>query len=167
MKRLVSIALLCLAAGLVIANLRTTVKPVSAALTAPGAPSYQDMARREASAAGIPPDLFVNQINQESGFNPNAHGGSGEIGIAQFMPETAKGLGIDPADPHQALHAAAQLMARYYQANGKDYAKALAGYNCGGGCLSHALKVGGEQWGCHIPQSTQRYIWLIMSRRVC
>jgi soluble lytic murein transglycosylase-like protein len=167
MKRFFGIVFLCLVAGLVIANLKTDVKPVSAALTAPNATSYQDMARQEATAAGIPPDLFVNQINQESGFNPNAHGGSGEIGIAQFMPETARGLGIDPADPHQALHAAAQLMARYYQANEKDYAKALAGYNCGGGCLAHAVRVGGEHWGCQIPQSTRQYIWLIMSRRVC
>lgn len=35
----------------------------------------------------------------------------GAVGLMQFMPETAKGLGIDPTDPKQSIHGAAQLMA--------------------------------------------------------
>jgi soluble lytic murein transglycosylase-like protein len=124
-------------------------------------------AREQAANAGIPADWFVNQIEVESHFNPDARGGSGEVGVAQMLPSTAAGLGVNPYDPRAALRGAAQMMARYYHQYGDDYAKALAGYNCGGGCLQHAVVAGGISWGCYVPGSTRSYIWEIMSERVC
>ena len=43
---------------------------------------YVAIARQDAIDAGIPPDYFVRQINQESGFNPNAVSPAGAVGIA-------------------------------------------------------------------------------------
>src|SRR5260221_5127827 len=95
------------------------------------------LARADALAAGISPDLFVKQINQESGVNTNETSPTGAEGIAQFEPGTAAGLAIDPWNPVSALQGAAQLMARYDQKYG-DYAKALAAYNGGTGYLGGA-----------------------------
>jgi hypothetical protein len=127
---------------------------------------YQAMARADAEASGIPTDLFVRQINQESGFDPKAVSPAGAQGIAQFMPATAKGLGIDPWNPVQALKAAAKLMAAYYKSYG-SYQMALAAYNCGPQCLANARKLGGSSWGCYLPSETSAYIYAIMNVKVC
>src|SRR5215471_12886082 len=83
----------------------------------------QDYARQAANRAGIDPDIFVRQIQQESGFNPSARSPAGAIGVAQFMPDTARGLGVDPTDPYASLDAGARLMASNLQKYGGDYAK--------------------------------------------
>jgi soluble lytic murein transglycosylase-like protein/ribosomal protein S18 acetylase RimI-like enzyme len=90
-------------------------------------------ARQAAQRAGIDPDIFVRQIEQESGFDPAAKSPAGAQGIAQFMPGTAAGLKLDPSDPYASLDAAAQLDAQNLAKYGGDYAKALAAYNAGGG----------------------------------
>src|SRR5207302_10286331 len=46
------------------------------------------LARQDAQNVGLSPDVFVRQINQESGFNPSAISPAGAIGIAQFEPST-------------------------------------------------------------------------------
>src|SRR4249920_847941 len=50
---------------------------------------FVTLAGQDAASAGISPDIFVRQINQESGFNPSAVSPAGAIGIAQFEPATA------------------------------------------------------------------------------
>lgn len=124
--------------------------------------SYSELAQADAVEAGIPPNLFVRQINQESGFDPNAASPAGAEGIAQFMPGTAAGLGINPWDPVQSLRGAAQLMARYYYHYG-DYRKALAAYNGGTGNLAVAMQNCGENWLACEPAETQRYVHIIMN----
>lgn len=134
--------------------------PPATPATTPGAPAGPqpnapgdliDQTRKAAVAAGIDPDIFSRQINQESGFNPNAGSPAGAQGIAQFMPDTARGLGIDPSDPGQALPAAANLMRSYLSKYGGDWGKALAAYNAGPGNVD---KYGG------IPpfEETQTYV---------
>ncbi len=123
---------------------------------------YVAIARQDAINAGIPPDYFVRQIYAESGFDPNASSPAGAVGIAQFEPGTAAGLGINPYDPIQALSGAARLMASYaIQYNG-DYAKALAAYNAGGGNLDNAVSACGAGWLNCVPAETQNYIYKIM-----
>ena len=121
---------------------------------------YRTIAWNAAVNAGIPADKFVKQIDIESGFNPNAISPAGAIGIAQFMPETAAGLGIDPYNPEQSLNGAAQLMARYTAKYG-DYRMALAAYNAGSGTLQWAINNCGYYYWC-LPAQTQRYIHMIM-----
>src|SRR6266496_3484707 len=100
---------------------------------------YVAIAQQDAIAVGISPDYFVRQINDESGFNPNSVSPSGAVGIAQFLPSTAAGLGINPWDPIQALQGAARMMANYAHRYGGDYAKALAAYNGGTGTVQYAV----------------------------
>jgi len=123
---------------------------------------YPTVARDEARAAGLSPVLFVRQINEESGFNPNAVSPAGAIGIAQFMPQTAAGLGINPWNPYASLHGAARLMASYVKRYGGDYAKALAAYNAGSGRVAQAITRCGVQWRVCVPVETQHYISIIM-----
>lgn len=122
---------------------------------------YVAIARQDASAASISPDLFVRQINQESGFNPWAVSPAGAIGIAQFMPGTAAGLGINPHDPLQSLRGAAHLMASYAHQYA-NYAKALGAYNAGPGTVNWAVRVGGANWYGYLPYETRNYIRVIM-----
>ncbi|HLW02834.1 MAG TPA: transglycosylase SLT domain-containing protein [Ktedonobacterales bacterium] len=99
--------------------------------------------------------VLLWQVNQESGFNPDAYSPAGAIGIAQFMPATAAAYGINPWDPWQSLDG----MARYdldslrafwgwshtiavdFGGNRNSYAwgLALAAYNAGGGATGAAV----------------------------
>lgn len=85
-----------------------------------------DIADQAAAQYGVPTDLFEQQIQQESSFNPNAQNGSA-TGIAQFMPGTANELGIDPSDPTQALYGAAEYDAQLYDQSG-SWLSALTSY---------------------------------------
>lgn len=116
---------------------------------------YITYAIKEARAAGVDPDIFVRQIDMESGFNPRALSPAGAIGIAQFMPATAAGLGIDPWDPWQSLRGAARLMRSYLDRYAWSYELALAAYNAGPGAVA---KYGG------VPPypETQKYIRAIL-----
>lgn len=122
---------------------------------------YVALARTDAVVAGIDADAFQRQINQESHFNPNVRGQNGEIGIAQFMPSTAAGLGINPYDPEQSLQGAAGLMGRFYRKYG-DYRKALAAYNNGSGSLAAAVRNCGSAWESCVAPGTQAYIRIAM-----
>lgn len=136
--------------------------PVAPPITLPKS-QYIAIAQQDAVAAGISPDYFVRQINQESGFNPYAISPAGAEGIAQFEPGTAAGLGINPWDPVQALRAAAQLMANYARNYGGDYAKALAAYNGGTGTVQYAVNAcGAANWMNCLPYETRHYIYVIM-----
>ena len=123
---------------------------------------YVAIAQQDAMNAGISPDYFVRQINLESSFNPNAYSGSGAEGIAQFMPATASGLGIDPWDPIQALRAAANVMAGYNKQYGGNYAMALAAYNGGSGTVQYAVNSCGSNWMNCLPAESRNYIRVIM-----
>jgi len=116
---------------------------------------------QDAISEGISGRYFARQIYQESGFDPNVVSSSGDVGIAQFQPATARGLGIDPYEPHGALRGAAHLMSGYYQQYG-DYAKALAAYNSGSGTVNSAMRRCGGNWQACLPAVTQRYITTIM-----
>ena len=123
---------------------------------------YIAIAQQAAINAGISPVYFVNQINAESGFNPNAYSPAGAVGIAQFLPSTAAGLGINPYDPVSALNGAAHYMARLAASFNGDYAKALAAYNAGSGAVNNAVAAAGTNWLSLMPYETQNYVRKIM-----
>jgi peptidoglycan DL-endopeptidase CwlO len=83
-----------------------------------------------AAANGIPASLLAALVSQESGFNPSAVSSAGAQGIAQIMPSTAAGMGVNPLDANQSINAAAQLLGSYSARFG-SYANALAAYNAG------------------------------------
>lgn len=119
--------------------------------------SYRDLARQDAIAVGIDPNLFERQINDESGFNPDVVSPAGAIGIAQFMPDTASGMGVNPHDPVSALWGAARLMASYVHRFG-SYAIAAAAYNAGSNATQAALNQCGASWLSCLPHETQAYV---------
>jgi hypothetical protein len=85
-----------------------------------------------ANSYGIDPQIAFKQINQESGFNPNARSPAGAAGIAQFIPETAKRFGLnDPYDPIASLNAWGAYMSELLNQFGYRYDIALAAYNSG------------------------------------
>lgn len=112
---------------------------------------YRKLAWHDAKDVGLDPDTFVRQINQESGFNPNARSGAGAIGIAQILPSTASGWGVDPTDPVAALRAAAKNMRDYVQKYGSER-NALIAYNAGPGAVGSSS----------LPAETQNYIQTIL-----
>jgi soluble lytic murein transglycosylase-like protein len=135
--------------------------------TVPDLPAgpYVTLARAAAVEAGYPPDLFVRQIQVESGFNPRAVSPAGAVGIAQFLPTTAAGLGIDPWNPQDALKGAARLMASYVRQYVGYYAKALAAYNTGTGGVAAAIATCTPQhlpWQQCLPTETQHYLAQIL-----
>jgi hypothetical protein len=143
--------------NLVVAKPQVSPAPMSAGGSsgpAPGGPLVE-YARQAAQRFGVDPDIFVRQIQQESGFRPDARSPAGATGIAQFMPDTARGMGVDPSDPYQSLEGGARLMRQNLDRYGGDYAKALAAYNAGPGNVD---KYGG------VPpfEETQRYISTIL-----
>ncbi len=95
---------------------------------------YLQMARDAARRHGIPEDLFLRLVNQESRFNPKARSHKGAIGLAQLMPFTAAKLGVDPHDPYQNLDGGARYLAEQYRTF-KSWRLALAAYNAGPGAV--------------------------------
>lgn len=91
----------------------------------------QALATQDAEQYGVPVQMFLDQIQAESSFNPNVGTSStGAVGIAQFEPATAAGLGIDPTNPVQALQGAAEYDAQLYQQQG-SWTGALTKYTGG------------------------------------
>ena len=74
---------------------------------------FRQIAREKASKYGLLPTVFERQIEAESGFNPVSRSSAGAQGIAQIMPDTARGWGVNPNDPIAALDAAAKNMSGY------------------------------------------------------
>lgn len=91
---------------------------------------YLAHAKAAAAKHGIPEDLFLRLVQQESGWNPSAKSHAGAIGLAQLMPETASLLGVDPDDPLQNLDGGARYLAQQFKAF-KSWKLALAAYNAG------------------------------------
>lgn len=136
--------------------------------------TYQPYAQDAARAAGIPEDLFLALITQESGWNPSAESPAGALGIAQFMPGTAADYGIDPLNPIQSLYAAAEYLKRSAQhfgvsplqydasgapsgswkSNSDGWAKVIASYNAGIGGVENAIKQGVKPTGSFIGDLT-------------
>jgi soluble lytic murein transglycosylase-like protein len=95
---------------------------------------YLQMARQAARKHGIPEDLFLRLIQQESAWNPRARSHKGAMGLAQLMPGTARYLGVDPSDPRQNLEGGARYLAEQFRTFG-SWRLALAAYNAGPGAV--------------------------------
>ncbi|WP_298433443.1 lytic transglycosylase domain-containing protein [uncultured Jannaschia sp.] len=118
--------------------------------------AYIGDARAAARRHGVPEDLFLRLVRQESGWNPNARSVKGAMGLAQLMPGTARVLGVNPNDPKQNLEGGARYLAMQYRKFG-TWRLALAAYNAGPGAVE---KHGG------IPpyRETRNYVRVIMGR---
>jgi len=95
---------------------------------------YLAMARNAARKYGVPEELFLRLVQQESGWKPHIKSHKGAYGLAQLMPATAKTLGVDPADPAQNLDGGARYLKAQYDRFG-NWRLALAAYNAGPGAV--------------------------------
>src|SRR5690606_23863584 len=97
---------------------------------------YRALVAAAAAKHGLAPALLAALLRSESGFDPRAVSPAGARGIAQFMPATARGMGLrDPFDPAQAIPAAARLLSGHVRAFG-SVPLALAAYNAGPGAVT-------------------------------
>lgn len=92
--------------------------------------AYLEVAKAAARKHGVPEDLFLRLVQQESGWNPHAVSHAGATGLAQLMPGTAAKLGVDPSDPQQNLDGGARYLSMMYSKFG-SWRLALAAYNAG------------------------------------
>lgn len=141
---------------------RLTPSASSASIAGVAIPAYRGsydgpflaVARAAARKHNIPEDLFLRLVQQESGWNAGAVSHKGAMGLAQLMPDTARGLGVNPNDPAQNLEGGARYLAQQYRKFG-SWRLALAAYNAG----PHAV----EQYGGVPPyKETQNYVRVIL-----
>jgi peptidoglycan hydrolase CwlO-like protein len=109
-----------------------------------------------ATQVGLDGRLLAAVVWTESNFTPTAVSHAGAIGMAQLMPGTAAGLGVDPWDPVQNLAGGARYL-RTQVARFGSVELGLAAYNAGPGRVEAA---GG------IPNitETQLYVLRVLER---
>ncbi len=120
--------------------------------------SVQDMIVSTATAAGVDPQLALSVAQRESGFNQNARGAAGEVGVFQLMLSTAAGLNVNPYDLSENISGGVKYLANLLAQFAGDAAKALAGYNWGQGRVGAAVSQYGDEWYAHIPTAVQSYV---------
>ena len=110
-----------------------------------------------AAATGVDARLLAAVAWTESGFSPTARSGAGATGLMQLMPATARGLGVDPSDPGQAVLGAARYLSQQLKAHGGRVDLALAAYNAGPGAV--------RTYGGVPPYAeTRRYVTTVLDR---
>ena len=111
------------------------------------------------SQESLPP-LIRAMIAHESKGNLNAVSKAGAIGLMQIMPQNAKKLGIDPADPMQNIYGGMQILNEEMN-RFKDPILALAAYNAGSPKVNSAIrKAGSRDWNRvkkYLPSETRAY----------
>lgn len=108
---------------------------------------------------GLPAGLLSSVAATESGGDPYAESKAGAKGLFQFMPGTAKDMGLkgrDVYDPHKSAEAAAKYLRWLMDATGGDLEKTLASYNWG---LGNVQKKGMD----NLPSETRNYVPKVMA----
>lgn len=110
-----------------------------------------------AASEGIDGRLLAALVWTESNFQPDAVSHAGAYGMAQLMPGTARGLGVDPRDPVANLTGGARYLRHQLDAFGR-VDLALAAYNAGPGRVRSA--------GNAVPNivETQLYVVRVLDR---
>ena len=138
LKWLTRLALaLCLSpVGVAAAEDHIYVPPANCQLLQSDVIGYRDFAVCEAERTGLPSKIALAVIEIESGFNPDAKGAAGEIGLMQVMPPTAKMLefrgGDDQlAEPTANIRLGVRYLAEAHRLAHGDLCTALMKYRAG------------------------------------
>jgi soluble lytic murein transglycosylase-like protein len=108
------------------------VRPASLSATTSKSAPYETAFTAAEQKYDLPAGLLKAVAKQESAFNANAKSPAGATGLMQFMPATAKSLGIDPTDPFASIDAAGKYLSQHLETFG-SVPLALAAYNAGAG----------------------------------
>lgn len=121
-----------------------------------GSSQYDALVEQAAQRYGVDPAVLHGLIQQESGFDPNAHSSAGASGLTQLMPGTASSLGVaNPLDPAESIEGGARYLAQMLSAFGGNTSDALAAYNAGPGAV--------KQYGGVPPYAeTQSYVTKVL-----
>lgn len=113
---------------------------------------YGRIFEEELLKEGMPLELEYLPVI-ESAINPNAVSRAGAVGLWQFMPATAKGLGMEinslvdeRRDPRMSSRNAARYLKQLHDIY-NDWSLAIAAYNCGPGNVNKALRRAGVEEG--------------------
>lgn len=131
---------------------------------------YGNIFIEELLKEGMPIELQYLPVI-ESALNPNAISRAGAAGLWQFMPATAKGLGMEVnslvderRDPVMSSRNAAKYLKQLYEIY-HDWSLAIAAYNCGPGNVNKAIsRAGGKDktdfWEIYnyLPTETRGYV---------
>lgn len=133
---------------------------------------YGRIFEEELLKEGMPMELEYLPVI-ESAINPNAVSRAGAVGLWQFMPATAKGLGMEVnslvderRDPRISSRNAARYLKQLHDIY-DDWSLAIAAYNCGPGNVNKALRRAGADgevkkdfWEIYpyLPAETRGYV---------
>jgi len=123
--------------------------------------SLPDLAALAGGVRGLPVSLFQQLIQNESGFDPNAIGPRGGLGLGQLLPDSAKALGLRTEKdreegsvwhPASNLDATARQLRSFYEqfvergvSSVEAWSFATGAFNAGMGNIMQALDLlGGE-----------------------
>jgi soluble lytic murein transglycosylase-like protein len=103
-----------------------------------GRARYRALIEKEAAQAGLPPEIAEAVMAVESGYNPDAIGGVGEIGLMQILPSTADMLGFrgslaELAVPETNIRYGVTYLAKAWRLAGGDLCTAAMKYRAGHG----------------------------------
>ena len=119
---------------------------------------YDAMVMAEAEKQGVDPRLASFILNKETGGMKNpeaARSRAGAMGIAQFMPATAKQYGINPDIPSEAAYGMNKHL-KYLVNKYEDPKLAAIAYNWGEGNTNKWLKAGADM--SKLPKETRNYV---------
>jgi hypothetical protein len=119
---------------------------------------YESLVAAKAQEYGVDPALASYILNKETGGmkNPeNARSSAGAMGIAQFMPATAKQYGINPDIPEEAAIGMGKHL-RYLMDKYENPKLAAIAYNWGEGNTNKWLKAGADM--DKLPKETKKYV---------
>ncbi|HWV51674.1 lytic transglycosylase domain-containing protein [Pseudorhodoplanes sp.] len=99
---------------------------------------YRTLIESEAKREGLAPEIAEAVMSVESGFNPAAIGGDGEIGLMQILPSTARMLGFvgsnaDLAVPATNIRYGVTYLGQAWRRAGGDLCTAVMKYRAGHG----------------------------------
>jgi membrane-bound lytic murein transglycosylase D len=111
---------------------------------------YFDMMDLVLTKHGLPKELKYLAVI-ESFLKPNARSGAGAVGPWQFMPTTARNMGLkvnyqvdERRDLYKSTHAASRYLTSLYSLFG-DWLLVIAAYNGGPGAVNSAIRKSGSK----------------------
>lgn len=98
--------------------------------------AYETLIKRHAKQNGVPVDLARAIVEVESNFRPNVRGNSGEIGLMQIKPATARGIGFKGSVkelylPENNIKYGMKYLGDAYRLGGETICGAVLKYNAG------------------------------------